>query len=101
MALYRLEGQADVGEVLQVWVSPKHRGKGVARVLMDAIFEWASENNFGTIKATVAVSNTRALKFYARYGFSVADYPIPSQSKDVVLVKEVMGGTVRQKGSRR
>ena len=30
-ALYRLENQADVGELLQVWIVPEYRGKKVAR----------------------------------------------------------------------
>ena len=37
-ALYRIEEENDVGELLQMWVSLEHRGKGVARELMEAVF---------------------------------------------------------------
>lgn len=88
-ALYRLEDQADTGEILQVWVSPTHRGVGIAWALMDAVFDWARENAFRTIKATVTGRNARALKFYARYGFSICAETLPVGSEEVYMVKEV------------
>jgi len=68
-ALYRTEEENDVGELLQVWVSPEHRGKGVARDLMDAVFQWASANGFRTVVATIGKGNVRAQRFYQKYGF--------------------------------
>ena len=88
-ALYRLEGQADTGEALQVWVSPAYRGTSVARDLVDVIIKWASENYFRRITARVTKVNARALKFYANCGFSVLDESSPSDSDGVYLVKEV------------
>jgi RimJ/RimL family protein N-acetyltransferase len=88
-ALYRLESQAEVGEVLQVWVSPEFRGTGVARDLMDVVFKWAGENNFRRIIAGVTKVNARALKFYTKYGFSVMDESLSNVSDGVSLVKEV------------
>lgn len=41
--LYRDESKVDVGELLQVWVSPEHRGTTVTRDLMDIIFKWAGK----------------------------------------------------------
>ncbi|MCK4393065.1 GNAT family N-acetyltransferase, partial [Candidatus Bipolaricaulota bacterium] len=63
-ALYRTEEESHVGELLQVWVSPEHRGKGVARDLMDAVFQWASANGFRTVVTTIGEDNLRALRFY-------------------------------------
>lgn len=88
-ALYRLEDQTDTGEVLQVWVHPGHRGTSAARYLMNAVIAWASENNFREIMARITDGNTRALHFYARYGFSVADRKGPSDPTGIVLVKQV------------
>ncbi|HKY53738.1 MAG TPA: GNAT family N-acetyltransferase [Anaerolineales bacterium] len=87
-ALYRLEDKPDVGELLQVWISPEHRGTRVAWVLMDAIFKWAGENNFRTIIAGVTKGNARAVKFYIKYGFSIHE----ESAKGVYLVKEVKEG---------
>jgi ribosomal protein S18 acetylase RimI-like enzyme len=88
-ALYRPEGQANRGEVLQVWVSSKYRGTTVAWDLMDVIFKWASKNNFRRIIAGVTKANDRALKFYTKYGFSIIDESSPNDSDGVSLVKEV------------
>ncbi len=88
-ALYRLEGQVDVGELLQVWVAPDYRGSRVAWDLLDAIFTWAKVNNFNKVIATVADGNHRALKFYSRYGFSRMEDPSLFISTGVRLAKEV------------
>ncbi len=84
-ALYRLEDRADSGELLQVWVSPKYRGTTVIWNLTDTIFKWAAESNFHEIIAGVIKANTRALKFYTKYGFSV----MKETSEGVYLIKEV------------
>lgn len=91
-ALYRLEDQADVGEVFQVWVRPEYRGTSVARDLMDTIFEWAKANGFRRILAGVTRGNARALNFYTNYGFSVVDESSPNDSEGISLVKEVESG---------
>ena len=88
-ALYRLEDKAEVGEVLQMWVSPEYRGTSIAWDLMVAIFMWASENNFRRIIAGVTNVNARALKFYTKYGFSIIDKSSSSDSDGVSLAKEV------------
>lgn len=89
MALYQLEDQADVGELLQVWVAPEHRCTGLARDLMDAVFAWAGTNNFLRILAGVTSSNVGAVKFYTKYGFSIIDGSSSPDSEGVRLVKDV------------
>lgn len=85
MALYRLEDQVEVGELLQVWVSSEHRGTRVAWDLTDRVFQWAADNHFHKIKAGVVKGNDRAVKFYLKYGFTVLE----ETSTGVYLVKEV------------
>jgi RimJ/RimL family protein N-acetyltransferase len=87
-ALYRRPGQTDVGEMLQVWVAPEYRGKRVAWDLMEAVFEWAGDNGFRTIIATITKGNTKAQRFYRKYGFSFAD-ETADDSGGVVLVRKV------------
>jgi RimJ/RimL family protein N-acetyltransferase len=85
-ALYRDQENGDTGELLQVWVHPDFRGTTVIWDLIDEIFRWAAENSFRKVFAGVAKENTRALKFYARYGFSAMD----ETPQGVMLVKEVI-----------
>ena len=89
VALYRREDKVDVGELLQVWVSRKHRGTSVATDLTDVIFRWAGENNFRTIIAGVTKGNARALQFYKKYGFAILDEFSANDSDGVYLVKDV------------
>ena len=88
-AIFRTQDQADLGELMQVWVNSDYRGTSVAWDLMDAIFKWAGENSYRRIIAGVTSVNARALKFYTRYGFSIMDESAQSDSDNVYLVKEV------------
>lgn len=88
-ALMRRKGQAEVGVLMQVWVSPDHRGTRVAWDLMDSIFQWARENNFHRIIAGVTNVNARALRFYTRYGFSMIEESAQSEPDSVYLEKEI------------
>ncbi len=96
-ALYRDPASMDTGEVLQVWVSPKHRGKGVAVYMMDAICRWAGENGFRRVLATVTQGNARALRFYRKYGFRLVREG-SVDGPETLLIKEL---EVEQRTSRR
>jgi ribosomal protein S18 acetylase RimI-like enzyme len=85
-ALYRIGEGSDVGELLQVWVSPEHRSQGVAVDLMDAVFQWAGENGFRTVVACVRQENARALRFYQEYGFAPANSASGGGPDDLVVL---------------
>lgn len=88
-ALMRMKGRAKTGVLMQVWVSPDHRGTRVAWDLMDSIFQWAEENNFHRIIAGVTNVNARALRFYSRYGFSMIAEAAQGDPDSVYLEKEI------------
>ena len=87
-ALYRDKERIDTGEVLQVWVSPEHRGKGVAVYMMDAVFRWARENGFRRVLATITQGNARALRFYQKCGFRLARETLLDGPENL-LIKEI------------
>ena len=88
-ALYRDKARMDAGEVLQVWVAPEYRSTGVALNIMDAVFQWAGENGFRTVIATVKKGNGRAFKFYRKYGFNLAAGASFDGPDDTILAKEI------------
>jgi GNAT superfamily N-acetyltransferase len=88
-ALARIKEQPDIGELTQVWVHHKHRGRGAAWELVDYVFQWAAENHFHKIIAGVTNVNAGALQFYARYGFSRMDESPQNDSGTVYLMKKV------------
>lgn len=68
--LYRNPEKFEEGEMIQVWVSPEHRGGEVAGDLLRTLFSWAVANDFQTIVAEITPNNTRALRFYEKHGFA-------------------------------
>ena len=88
-ALYRDKDRMEVGEVLQVWLAPEFRGTGVAQTMLDAVFQWASENSFRTVLATITKGNERARQFYRKYGFKDLDGAAIDSAGDWVLLKTV------------
>lgn len=90
-ALYRQVDTPATGEMLQVWVAPEYRSSGTAAALLDALFQWAGANGFQTVVATITQGNGRALKFYQKYGFKLAEGTSPAGPDDTLLVKPVAG----------
>ena len=84
-ALYRDPDYPFRGELIQVWVSADHRGSSVAAELLDHIFEWASHHDFRLVRAQVTPGNSRALRFYKKYGFE----QIGSDGDITILTREV------------
>ncbi len=91
-ALYRLEDQAQVGELLQVWVAPGQRGGQTTKCLIDGVFAWAAANHFCKIVAVVHRENHRAIQFYLRYGLKPLEVldPPALDLENLTLVKEVV-----------
>jgi GNAT superfamily N-acetyltransferase len=87
-ALYRKTESVELGELLQVWICPEYRSKGIAVQVMDSVFQWAAENGFRTVLANIARGNERAVQFYRKYGFKLADRVSPD-APDVILQKEI------------
>ena len=86
-ALYRDKEGADTGEVLQVWVSPKQRGTGLAVSIMDSLFRWARENGFRRIRAGINPGNIRAVRFYQKYGFRFVSDNSPNDAETSYIME--------------
>lgn len=56
--------------VLQIYVAPPYRRKGLGRALMKIAEEWARERGLRTIALHVGATNRQALEFYRALGFS-------------------------------
>jgi ribosomal protein S18 acetylase RimI-like enzyme len=75
---------------MQMWIAPEYRGRGIAKRMMDAAFQWAGNNQFRAIVVKVARNNARALKLYREYGFVPAKRALSNHPDDhVVLIKPI------------
>ncbi len=52
-----------------MFVKPKHRGKGVNQLILDALLEWAKERNLTEIRLEVYCENVAAIRAYQKAGF--------------------------------
>ena len=89
-ALYRLPDHEQTGELVQMWIAPVHRGKRAAWSLLDAVFKWASENEFRAVTARVTKGNDRAEMFYRKYGFSLEEKMPLDDFSEIILAKQVV-----------
>jgi RimJ/RimL family protein N-acetyltransferase len=53
-----------------MYVVPHHRGKGVNKLIIDALKEWSRQRGIMEIRLEVYAANTAALKAYEKVGFA-------------------------------
>ena len=53
-----------------MYVMPGHRGKGVNKLIIDALKQWSQEQGITEIRLEVYAVNTAALKAYEKVGFA-------------------------------
>jgi ribosomal protein S18 acetylase RimI-like enzyme len=66
--------------VSRLWASPRQRGRGLGRELMNAVASWAEEHHAARISLGVAESNLKVQKFYERLGYADIGIRVPIQS---------------------
>jgi [ribosomal protein S18]-alanine N-acetyltransferase len=83
--------------LLNITVAPEHQRQGWARVMLDALHEWAHTQGAQWVWLEVRVSNERALAIYEHYGFRrvgmrKAYYPLDGlQREDAVVMSHPIG----------
>jgi len=65
----KYEGYDGAGGLFGMWVAPSHRGRGIARELIDAVVAWARDSGFNRLLLDVADANTAAIALYESKGF--------------------------------
>ncbi len=63
--------QGEKAEILRIAVHPNHRGKGVAKELLETISRIFSEDNIEEVSLHVDSSNRAAVKLYEKLGFEI------------------------------
>jgi GNAT superfamily N-acetyltransferase len=87
------EDRPGVAQLVSMWVAPEARGKGVARLLIDAVVMWARDRGMRHLELWVTEDNDRARVLYERAGFSATGerQPVPSDPSRMEdrLVREI------------
>jgi ribosomal protein S18 acetylase RimI-like enzyme len=63
------DDDATMAHLVSMWVAPTHRCRGVGRLLVNGIMDWARSVNAVTLRLTVTSCNDEAIRFYERMGF--------------------------------
>jgi ribosomal protein S18 acetylase RimI-like enzyme len=63
------DDEPEVAHVYQVWVAAEHRGRGIGRLLMEAVIAWARESRLHAVLLDVTADNAAAVQLYRRLGF--------------------------------
>lgn len=61
--------EPEVAEMKRMYVSPKHHGNGVGKVLIEAFISQAKALGYNIIKLDTAESMSNALALYRKFGF--------------------------------
>jgi ribosomal-protein-alanine N-acetyltransferase len=63
--------QGKKADILRIAVHPNHRGKGIAKELLETSFRVFSEDNIEEVSLHVDSSNRAAVKLYEKLGFEI------------------------------
>ena len=64
-------------ELYGMWVAPAARGSGLGENLVREVIGWAAEQGHERLRLWVADDNARAMRFYEKLGFTMADQTWP------------------------
>lgn len=87
--------EADVVELISMWVAPAARGRGVGDALVGEIERWARSIDARVLRLSVAEDNMAASALYQRHGFEYTGElgdPMPDRvRRERVMAKAVAG----------
>lgn len=64
-----LEGRSDLGVMLDVRVSPQHRGRGIGRLIVERAMALSTRQNCSELRVETQDVNVGACRFYSAMGF--------------------------------
>jgi GNAT superfamily N-acetyltransferase len=70
VALRKLEGMIDCGEIKRMYLRPAYRGQGVSDLLLEALEKYGRESGYKWLYLDTAANMKAAARFYERKGFS-------------------------------
>jgi GNAT superfamily N-acetyltransferase len=76
-------------QLVSMWTAPAFRRKGVGRLLVNAVFDWAKRRGVKTLLLMVTSTNTSATSFYEQLGFAMSGRTEPYPNDPEVLEYEM------------
>ena len=57
-------------QLISMWIAPTHGQRGIGRLLVNAVGNWARQRNVRTLLLMVTSNNEPAIRFYEHLGFT-------------------------------
>jgi GNAT superfamily N-acetyltransferase len=83
------ENDATRAVLVSMWTAPTHRTRGIGRLLVNAVLDWANSRGACTLLLMVTGTNEGAMRFYERLGFAKTGRSEP-HSNDLQIVEHEM-----------
>jgi len=92
---YLERGDRRRAHLVSMWVAPSHRRLGIGAKLVDAIIDWARDQNARTLELIVTSNNDIAINFYTRLGFRFTGKTSPYRNDpaltDLEMIRTISG----------
>jgi GNAT superfamily N-acetyltransferase len=76
-------------QLVSMWTAPTFRRKGVGRILVNAVLDWAKQRGVKTLLLMVTSTNSSATSFYERLGFAMSGRTEPYPNDPAMLEYEM------------
>ena len=76
-------------QLVSMWTAPTHRQRGIGRLLVNEVMEWAQDRKARALQLMVTSNNEPAIRFYERLGFTRTGRTEPYPNDASVLEYEM------------
>lgn len=75
--------------LISMWTAPTHRNRGIGRLLVNEVVNWAQPRKIRTLLLMVTSNNEPAIRFYERLGFAKTGRTEPYPNNPAVIEYEM------------
>lgn len=76
-------------QLISMWTAPTHRQRGVGRLLVNAVLDWAKLRKARALHLMVTSNNEPAMRFYERLGFARTGRTEPYPNDPAIIEYEM------------
>jgi ribosomal protein S18 acetylase RimI-like enzyme len=76
-------------QLVSMWTAPSYRRKGVGRLLVNSVIDWAKQRRIETLLLMVTSANGPAVRFYEQLGFTQTGRTEPYPNDPAIVEYEM------------
>jgi len=83
------QNDATRAQLVSMWTAPTHRQRGIGRLLVNDVLNWARRRDARILQLMVTSNNEPAIRFYERLGFTLTGRTEPYPNDASVIQYEM------------